>query len=429
MNVLLLNTFDIEGGAARAAYRLHQGLQSQGLDSQMLVQQQLSADPQVISPSTRLAQGWATARLSLDALPLKRYAQRERHFTFSPQWLPDRMATRVRQLNPDLVNLHWINEGFLQVETLAKLGKPLVWTLHDMWPFTGGCHYSHGCQNYQAACGACPQLGSQQERDLSRSIWNRKQKSWQALDLTVVALCDWMVEAARSSSLFRQARIERIPNGIDPGLYRPLDAQMARQLLGLPQEKRLVLFGSLQATSDRRKGFHLLQPALQRLQQANDTSDIGSDIESDIELVVFGAARPDPAPNFGLKTHYLGSFKDDLTLALIYSAVDLFVLPSTEENLANTILEAMACGTPCVAFQIGGMPDLIEHQQTGYLAKPNDIADLAQGIGWVLTDAQRHAQLSDRSRQKLMREFTLDRQARRYAQLFTELLSRERVPV
>lgn len=418
MNVLLLSTFDIEGGAARAAYRLHQGLQQQGLAAQMLVQQQSSADPQVMSPATRLAQGWARARLGLDALPLKRYAQRERHLTFSPQWLPDRTAAQVRRLNPDLVNLHWINEGFLQIETLAKLGKPLVWTLHDMWPFTGGCHYSQSCQNYQTACGACPQLGSQRQRDLSRSIWTRKQKAWQSLNLTIVALCDWMATAARSSSLFRQARIERIPNGIDPSLYRPLDSQMARQLLGLPLEKRLVLFGSLQATRDRRKGFHLLQPALQMLQQTDDSREI--------ELVVFGASRPDStqaAPEFGLKTHYLGSFKDDLTLALIYSAVDLFVLPSTEENLANTILEAMACGTPCVAFQIGGMPDLIEHQQTGYLAKPNDIADLAQGLSWVLAD-ERHAQLAERSRQKVMQEFTLERQARCYAQLFAELLSR-----
>jgi glycosyltransferase involved in cell wall biosynthesis len=418
VNILLLSTFDIEGGAARAAYRLQQGLQQQGLDSQMLVQHQDSDGPQVLSPATRLAQGWATARLSLDALPLKRYAQRQRHLTFSPQWLPDRTAAQVRQLNPDLVNLHWINAGFLQIETLAKLGKPLVWTLHDMWPFTGGCHYSNSCQNYQAACGACPQLGSQQERDLSRSIWTRKQKAWRSLDLTIVALCDWMAEAARSSSLFRHARIERIPNGINPALYRPIDARMARQLLGLPLEKRLVLFGSLKATSDRRKGFHLLQPALQALQQMEDTEEI--------ELVVFGATRPDPAPDFGLKTHYLGSFKDDLTLALIYSAVDLFVLPSTEENLANTILEAMACGTPCVAFQIGGMPNLIAHQQTGYLAKPNDVADLAQGMQWVLADEQRHEQLSDQSRQRVMQEFTLDMQARRYGQLFAELLSRDR---
>jgi glycosyltransferase involved in cell wall biosynthesis len=418
VNILLLSTFDIEGGAARAAYRLQQGLQQQGLDSQMLVQHQDSDGPQVLSPATRLAQGWATARLSLDALPLKRYAQRQRHLTFSPQWLPDRTAAQVRQLNPDLVNLHWINAGFLQIETLAKLGKPLVWTLHDMWPFTGGCHYSNSCQNYQAACGACPQLGSQQERDLSRSIWTRKQKAWRSLDLTIVALCDWMAEAARSSSLFRHARIERIPNGINPALYRPIDARMARQLLGLPLEKRLVLFGSLKATSDRRKGFHLLQPALQTLQQMEDTEEI--------ELVVFGATRPDPAPDFGLKTHYLGSFKDDLTLALIYSAVDLFVLPSTEENLANTILEAMACGTPCVAFQIGGMPNLIAHQQTGYLAKPNDVADLAQGMQWVLADEQRHEQLSDQSRQRVMQEFTLDMQARRYGQLFAELLSRDR---
>jgi glycosyltransferase involved in cell wall biosynthesis len=446
VDVLLLSTFDREGGAGRAAYRLHQGLQNLGkpLDGQqegqqegqlavrsrMLVQQQASADLEVISPQTRLAQGLATAKLSLDALPLKRYGQRQRHVTFSPQWVPDRIVPQVRRLDPDVINLHWVNDGFMQIETLARLNKPLVWTLHDMWAFTGGCHYSSQCQRYQTACGACPQLNSGKERDLSRQIWRRKQKAWKSANLTVVALCNWMAEAARASSLFQQARIERIPNGLDPTVFRPLDRQMARQLLGLPLDKQLILFGSLKATSDRRKGFHLLQPALQALshQAGHPAGHTGHTGHTDaiwrdqVELVVFGASEPAQPPDFGLKTHYLGSFRDDLPLALIYAAVDLFVLPSTEENLANTVMEAMACGIPCVAFEIGGMPDLIEHQQTGYLAKPNDVADLAQGMIWVLSDRLRHQTLSEQSRQKVMQEFTLDVQARRYAHLFAELL-------
>jgi glycosyltransferase involved in cell wall biosynthesis len=377
----------------------------------MLVQQGRPT-AQVIAPKTRLAQGIATARLSFDALPLKRYPHRTAT-TFSPQWCPDRIAAQVKKLKPDLINLHWVNEGFLRLETLAKLPQPLVWTLHDMWPLTGGCHYSGDCRGYEQSCGACPQLGSQNQSDLSHQIWQRKRRAWNAANLTLVALCDWMAEAARASALFSNARIERIPNGIDTETFQPLEPEMARRLLRLPPDRPLILFGALNATQDRRKGFHLLQPALQALCQRMGHA----------ELVVFGAERPASPPDFGLPCHYLGSFQDDLSLALLYSAVDLFVLPSTEENLANTILEALACGTPCVAFGIGGMPDLIEHQQNGYLAKPGDTKDLAQGMCWVLEQQSRSPNLAQRAREKVIQEFTLEIQSRRYLNLFADILS------
>jgi glycosyltransferase involved in cell wall biosynthesis len=412
MKVLLLNTSDITGGAARAAYRLHGGLQSIGVESQMLVQDKSSDDEAVTAPSKRLEQSIAKIRVAFDALPLKFYRQRDNN-SFSLQWFPDRIAPKINQLNPDVINLHWTNEAFIKVETLARFNRPLVWTLHDMWAFTGGCHYSQDCDRYTASCGACPQLYSSENWDLSRWVWQRKAKSWKDLDLTIVALSSWLSNCASSSSLFRDRRIEVIPNGLDIRKYRPINRHVARELLNLPQDKHLVLFGSIWATNVKRKGFHLLQPALQDLNQ--------SGWQDKLELVIFGASQPNNPPDFGFKVHYLGTLSDDLLLALTYSAADVFVLPSTQENLANTVMEAIACGTPCVAFNIGGMPDMIEHQKNGYLAQPYRIEDLAQGIAWVLENEERHQKLSDRAREKAEQEFALEIQANRYLSLFSEL--------
>jgi glycosyltransferase involved in cell wall biosynthesis len=416
MRVLMVSASDLEGGAARAAYRLHQGFQAVGVTSNLLVQEKWSANPAVLAPRTRLAQGMARGRLTLDALPLKRYPNRS-DATFSVQWVPDRLASQIAQLRPDIVNLHWINYAYMRIETLARLHQPLVWTLHDMWPFTGGCHYAQECDRYAGSCGQCPQLGSTQARDLSHRIWQRKSRSWNRTNLTIVALSDWLARAAASSSLFGHRRIEVIPNGIDTNRYRPLDRSVARDVLQLPQTKHLALFGALAATSDRRKGFHLLQPTLQRLSQAGWGDRL--------ELIVVGADAPQNPPEFGLKVHYLGQVQDDLSLAMIYSAADVCILPSIQENLSNMVMESLACRTPCVAFDIGGMPDLIEHRQTGYLAQPYAIEDLAQGIAWVLNSQERCHQLGQRARQKVEQEFTQALQARRYQALFAELLQEQ----
>ena len=420
MKVLILNTSDTKGGAARAALRLHKGFHKIDVDSSLLVQSKQSGYLNVVgeSAASGITQAKQGLRLTFDNLPLKFYKGYD-GATFSSQWLPDSVLSKVNKIDPEVVNLHWINAGFLNIETISKFNRPVVWTLHDMWPFTGGCHYNQMCDRYQQSCGACPQLGSSKQRDLSRKIWNRKGKTFRDLNLTVVTPSHWLAECARKSSLFKDFRVECIPNGIDTSLYRPIDKRFAREVLRLPQDKQLILFGSLNATSDRRKGFHLLQPALQFLGQ--DTS-----IKDQIELVVFGANGPaNSASVFAQKTHYLGSFGDDLSLSLIYSAADVFVLPSIQENLANTVMEALACGTPCVAFNIGGMPDMIEHQQNGYLTAPYEFEDLANGIRWVLSSLARSensvSTLSKRSRDKVVEEFDQKIQATRYLTLMRSL--------
>ena len=417
MRILLLNTTDINGGAARAAYRLHQGLNGIGVQSQMLVQEKFSSDTMVQAPGNRVEQGIARGRISFDALPLKCYSQ-TRKANFSLQWLPERIALQVTNLNPDVINIHWTGSAFLRWETLTKFKQPVVWTLHDMGAFTGGCFYAHDCRGYTASCGKCPQLGSHRERDLSRWVWRRKAKAWQNLDLTVVSPSGWLAKCAGESSLFGDVTIKVIPNGVDINKYQPITKSVARELLGLAQDKHIIMFGSLNATSDRRKGFHLLQPALQNLSQAGWGDKA--------QVVVFGASQGSNSLELGFKTDYLGTLKDDLSLALAYSAADVFVLPSLQENLANTVMEALACGTPCVAFDIGGMPDMIDHKANGYLVKPLQVEDLAAGIAWVLDNPERRKKLSDNAREKVIQEFTQEIQANRYLRLFEEIKNQEK---
>ncbi len=406
---LILSTSDLDGGAARAAYRLHRGFREIEVPSQMLVRAKDSADNTVIGYKPPIASFGS----KLDILPLNLYRKRERTL-FSPQWFPDAIAPKVREMAPDIINLHWACNGYLRIETLPKLKRAIVWTLHDMWAFTGGCHYNQTCDRFQVSCGACPQLNSGVEWDLSRWIWQRKASAWRDLNLTLVTPSRWLAQYVRDSALFRDRRVEAIPNGIDPQTYKPVDAKMARDLLGLPQDKNIVLFGAMGATSDRRKGFHLLQPALQYLSQLGWSDRV--------ELAIFGACEPESPPDLGFVPHYLGKFNDDVSLALVYSAADVFVVPSVQDNLSNTVMEAIACGTPCVTFDIGGMGEMIEHQHNGYLAKPYEIEDFARGIEWVIEDFERYGRLSDRARAKVEAEFTCDLQARRYFSLFNEIL-------
>ena len=385
MKVLhLLNSDD--SGAGRAANRLHKGLQKIGLASQMLVQHKRSDDESVIGPQNKLWKSFAKFNLTfhLDKLPLRLYHHREA-VPFSPQWIPDVIARRVTQLDPDMINLHWICHGYLQIETIPKLKKPLIWTLHDMWAFTGGCFYSGNCERYKASCGACPVLHSGRDYDLSRWNWQRKAKSWKNLDLTVVTPSAWLAKCAKESSLFKNRRIEIIANGIDTHVYISVDKKTARSILNLPQNKLLILFGAMNPFGDYRKGYHLLQPALQNLSK--------SGWGAKVEIAIFGASKPENSMDLGLKTNYLGYLNDDASMTLAYSAADVMVLPSIQENLPQTGVEAFACGTPCVAFDAGGVSDIIDHQKNGYLARAYEVEDLAQGIIWVLEDEQRRRNL------------------------------------
>ena len=413
MKILQLSSDDIKGGAARAAFRLHQGFRAAGAHSQMLVRSKESSDPSVIVEKSVLTKLGPPS----SGLPLNCFAK-DFQGLFSCQWLPDSISSVVEKLNPDIIHLHWICNGFVQVETLPKLNKPLVWTLHDMWAFTGGCHYTRGCHRYMEKCGECPQLRSNSQRDLSRWVWHRKAKAWRDLNLTIVTPSHWLAKCASQSPLLEGYRIEVIPNGIDTAVYRPINKENARDLLGLPQNKRLILFSSMDP-GDSRKGFAFLEQAIRVLSETQP--------EEDIELVILGACQSEKISNLGFKANFLGRLSDELSLALAYSCADVFVAPSVQENLPNTVMEALACGIPCVAFKLGGLPDMIEHERSGYLAIPEDSYDLARGISWVLENESRYFYLSNAAREKAISEYSLERVSNMYLSIFSNTLNKERL--
>jgi len=410
MNILIVNTSDNEGGAARAAYRLHKALLAAGVESQMLVQSKFSDDIAVIGPHTKVQQALGRLRSILDSIPVRCYPKRTRTL-FSPSWLPFAgMVEKINALNPDVVHLHWIAGGMLRIEDLAKISAPIVWSLHDMWAFTGGCHYDEECGRFKTRCGMCPVLGSNKALDLSRKLVLLKQASFSKHpNLTIIGLSQWLASQAKASWLFRQTPVVNLPNPIDTTLFSPFDKRQARRLFNFPLGKKLVLFGAMGATTDPRKGFKELEQALAQLDSDN------------IELIVFGSSQPKAPQCFKQKTHYLGQLHDDLSLRVLYSAADVMVVPSLQENLSNAIMESLACGTPVVGFGVGGNSDLIEHEQTGFLAKPFQVSDLAFGLDWVL-NAPNYNDLCQNARDKVLSEFDSKVVVEKYVALYDKVI-------
>ena len=410
-----MNTTDIEGGAARCAYRLHKGLQNIGADSTYVVQDKFSTDEDVLTSRKKLSKLSAVVRPQLDIAPIRFYRNRVQGY-FSTGLMTRFNTSLINSLSPDIINLHYVAEGFVPIESLNQFKKPIVWTLHDSWPFTGGCHLPGDCERYQQSCGACPILGSKSPHDLSYWIWRKKSKAWHDLNMTIVTDSIWLAGCVKSSSLFRNYRVEAINPGLDLMRYKPIDKIIACSLLSLPVDKKLILFGAMHSTSDSNKGFQFLQPAIQRLSKTT--------LGAQAELVIFGASEPCNPPDFGMKTHYMGRLHDDTSLAVLYSAADVMVVPSIRESFGQTASEAMACGTPVVAFGATGLLDIIEHKQNGYLAVPYETEDLANGIAWVFScDDGGSKALSQHARDKAEKAFSIQSMAQKYLELFNDLLN------
>ena len=323
--------------------------------------------------------------------------------------LPDRVDA-INSFAADIVNLHWVGDNFLPIEQLARIRAPIVWTLRDMWAFSGGCHYAGDCVNYQAGCGNCPQLVNLAENDLSAKTHATKRRAWAKLPLTVAPISEWLAACARNSSLLGDKRIEVIGNPIDPTAFKPLNRSTARQAFNLPLDKKLILFGAIGGTSDRRKGFRYLADALGKLKH-----------DDPFELVVFGSARKE-AIDIDRPAHQLGHLRDEVSLSMLYSACDVYAHPATQEALGKTLMEALACGTPCVTFEGTGPNDLVAHQVDGYLARMKDSADLAAGIEWTLARGWSREEL----RQRIVQRYGVARISERYITLYESLVDGSR---
>lgn len=406
MKILIINASDIGGGAARATYRLHKSLLAQGIDSQMLVQDKIGDDWTVTGANTKIQKGINKIRPTLDVIPAKIYKNKT-HTSFSQSWFGfNNIIKKINEINPDIVHLHWICGGMIRIEDIAKIRVPIVWSLHDMWAFTDGYHYD---ETYDICKNGCQ---SEPKNFLSNSIFRRKQKTYAKIEnMTIVGLSKWLSNCAKNSVLLKDKKHINLPNPINTNIFKAFDKAKTCELWGLPQSKKLILFGAMGATRDLRKGFKELNEALNKLEN-----------KQNIELVVFGSSEPKKPQNFGFKTHYLGHLHDDISLVTLYSAVDVMVVPSLQENLSNTIMESLACATPVVGFDIGGNSDMIEHKENGYLAKPFDTTGLKDGIEWVLNN-DNYAKLCKNARQKVLREFDSEIVAKKYINLYKKILN------
>ncbi|MFK7603874.1 glycosyltransferase [Deinococcus sp. SM5_A1] len=416
MKVLHLSTSDGGGGAARGAFWLHRALDAH-LDSAMLVQNKVSRDPKVTQARPALASKLArrAERMVRERLSPAEY--------FSPAALNLPLHHQVNALRPDVVNLHWVNDGFMSPESLAGIRAPVIWTLRDLWPMTGGCHYAQDCTRFEAECGHCPALRSTRPDDYSRTLHRRKSQSWNRRPLTLVALSHWLADEARRSSLFAGRRTVVIPNALDTAVFWPQGREAARTAsgllagLGLAADRRLILFGAMNPLGDTRKGFAELRLAADILARRPDAHTL--------ELVVFGPLYGQTPPSMPLKTHFLGSVDDDHALATLYAGADLTVMSSLEEAFGKVAMESMACGTPVVCFDGSGPADIVDHRVNGYLARHGDAADLAAGIAFLLDHPEPRA-LEAAALAKVLAHYTFERQARMYSDLYAQVLEEAR---
>ncbi len=435
MNLLHINASDISGGAARAAYRIHRSLVNKGpalgLTSQMRVLSQLSDDPTVIGGAPQ-TQNPIRRRLHPRLTQQARRGFRTGNPTLhSIAWpatgLGQELLDRHRRGKADVVHLHWLGDATLSIEEIGRLPMPLVWTLHDQWAFCGAEHYTSPPQPGESASSderfaleytPASRPSHESGPDLNRRTWLRKRRAWRR-PIQIVCPSTWLGDCARRSALMADWPITVVPYPIDLQVWAPIDQRQARDLLHLPQDRPLVLFGADGGTNDPRKGADLLLEALQWLRQQL----AGSPLEY-LELVVYGQSRPAQLPDMCFPIHYTGRILDDLRLRLLYAAADVFVIPSRQDNLPNTGLEAHACGIPVVAFRTGGLVDIVADRVTGALAEPFVPASLAAAIRWVLVDPQRRRQLGAAARQRAVRIWDPARVAGLYADVYHQALGR-----
>lgn len=413
MRVLIVNTSERTGGAAVAANRLMKALNNNGVKAMMLVGDKETDALTVVS----LPRSW---HLRWHFLWERFVILCHLHFSRKRLFEIDLAnagsdITRLREFQEaDVIHLHWINQGMLSLSSIRKIlrsGKPVVWTMHDIWPATAICHVTLGCRAFTTRCRHCQLLpGGGSDHDLAASIWYRKQQLLDDGNIYYVACSKWLESEAKSSSLLKGHKVTAIPNPIDTHIYKKGDKTEARRRLGLPLDRRLILFASQRVTNEN-KGMNYLIEACRLL---TDIPRLG--------LVILGGHAEEVVAQLPLEVWPLGYINDEQRIVDAYNAADVFVLPSLSENLPNTIMEAMACGVPCVGFRVGGIPEEIDHGRNGYVADYRSAEDLSRGIRWILTEADYDA-LSHHAVAKVSRHYSQQSVAMKYLDVYHQAMA------
>lgn len=425
MKIITLSSKDTFGGAAKVAYRLYRSSLSQGINNTLIVNSKRSDDDSVITASS------LHGKKSYLYYKIYNFLLRRQEKSRIKKW--DRyLSTRedkvymdleisllrnaLDNVDFDLLHMHWVGESFVNFTEFKNITTPVVWTLHDCFAFTGICTYFEDCYKFETHCGNCPQLHSEIERDYSYEIFEQKKDRYNNIDFHIVCPSYWLAREASKSHLLSRYPIIVIPNGIDTQFFSPKDKSKAKISLNINPEKLVILFGGISIGRDTRKGGHLLVEALSHLRK------IFKDAEN-IELLILGVNSSDI--DFNFKATFLGYVDDESIMLKAYSAADVTVVPSMYENLPTVIMESMACGTPVAAFDIGGNSDMIVHRENGYLSKPYDVKDLAEGIKYCLENNEESI-LGKNARKKILTNFRIEDVTQRYIDLYKKILDKER---
>ena len=413
MRVLIVNTSDRSGGAAVAANRLMMALNNHGVKVKMLVRDKISDSLTIVAlpKSPLLHWNFLWERF---VIYCRLHFSRKHLFEIDLANTGSDITRLPEFQEADVIHLHWINQGMLSLGTIRKIlrsGKPVVWTMHDIWPATGLCHVTLGCRYFTSVCHQCRLLpGGGSDNDLSTSVWRKKERMLDGESIFFVACSRWLAGEAKASGLLKGQKITSIPNPIDTHIYKPGDRMEARRRLGLKEDRQYILFASQRATNEN-KGMDYLIEACRQLHDLPQ-----------VTVLILGGHAEEVAPQLSLDAVPLGYVNDERRIVEIYQAADVFVLPSLSENLPNTIMEAMACGLPCVGFRVGGIPEEIDHKRNGYVAEYRNACDLANGIRWVLTSAKRD-ELSRDCVRKVTQNYSQQSVALRYIDVYEQAMA------
>jgi len=391
MKILHISESDLDGGASRAAWRIHNALNESGHDSVMRVCRKLSDSNLVVGqvgPFQQIARDVSSKYAFLSTRLFGRHLKEMRSSGRSLLGVEN----YINKSDCDVVHLHWVSRGFLSIEGIARIKKPIVWTFHDMWPFCGGEHYAEDDANARWQIGYLKEHKSNGilNRDVDRRIWQRKLSAWRR-PIHVIGPSQWMADCVSVSSLMKDWPTYHVPNALDLSVFKPLKQSVCREAFNLPLNKKLILFGALGGGA--RKGFDLLQEAI--LDHLGDTREFC--------FVVFGESEPKRSPLSGHDVRYVGRLSDDVSLAALYNTADIMVVPSRQEALGQTSTEAQACGVPVVAFDATGLRSTVSSRETGILCEPFDPKSLAMAISLLLRDDQLRVQMGKAARERALR--------------------------
>ncbi|KAA6300527.1 MAG: D-inositol 3-phosphate glycosyltransferase [Candidatus Ordinivivax streblomastigis] len=416
MRVLLINTSERTGGAAVASCRLMEALNNNGVKAKLLVRDKQTDNISVVELEANRLHLWKFVWERIVIWKANRF-QKSNLFAVDIANTGTDITSLPEFREADVIHLHWINQGMLSLKNIRKIlasGKPVVWTMHDMWACTGICHHARGCTHYRKECGNCPYIsGGERKRDLSYRIFQKKKELYRKSFITFVTCSQWLESVAKGSALFVGQTVVSIPNPININLFKPRNKKEARIKCHLPADKKLILFGSVKVT-DKRKGLDHLAESCRVLTEKYP------ELKECVELVIFGHKSDQLEQlSFPFPIHPLPFISKESELVNVYNAVDLYVTPSLEENLPNTIMEAMACGVPCVGFHTGGIPEMIDHLHNGYVAQYKSAEDFAEGIYQTLTDPQ-YSVLSEQACRKAVANYSERNIAKKYIEIYNK---------